>query len=550
MNRLLSHLGPPLRAVHAVIGNPSIRRMQLAFLLFNVAEPAMWIGLLLWAFDRGGTQAVGLITILCLVPTGILAPVAAALGDRFPRAKVVRGGYAAQGVLTAIVAVAVAMDLPTWAVAVLALLASLPYATGRPGHHALMPALASRPEEVAATNSVSAIVEGIGYIVGGLAAAALGTIGAGAIVAMAAGALALAVLLTLGVRTDEPSTATEGLRPWSLVRDAVTGLRDLVGSAGPRALVILYGALAVTSGAIGVLIVPLAIDRLGLGDPGVGLLSTTQSVGLFLGATLSIGFATRRRLAFGLVAAAAVYAGGAALLGVGAATVVAIVGTLGYGAGMTLIDVLARTMLQRTTDEDLLTRAFGTVEGLWLLGYAIGAALAAPVASATGLSAAFAVLGGIFLASGLLVLPALRRIDAAAVIPVRQLSLLEAIPFFAPLPRVDLELIAGQLDREVAPAGTEVIRQGEVGDRFYVVDAGRFEVEVDGRRIASVDEGDFFGEIALLHDVPRTATVRAVEDGAVWVLEREEFLVAVTGLPPAHAAAHEVSARRLRTHPT
>jgi MFS family permease len=550
MNRLLSHLGPPLRAVHAVIGNPSIRRMQLAFLLFNVAEPAMWIGLLLWAFDRGGTQAVGLITILCLVPTGILAPVAAALGDRFPRAKVVRGGYAAQGVLTAIVAVAVAMDLPTWAVAVLALLASLPYATGRPGHHALMPALASRPEEVAATNSVSAIVEGIGYIVGGLAAAALGTIGAGAIVAMAAGALALAVLLTLGVRTDEPSTATEGLRPWSLVRDAVTGLRDLVGSAGPRALVILYGALAVTSGAIGVLIVPLAIDRLGLGDPGVGLLSTTQSVGLFVGATLSIGFATRRRLAFGLVAAAAVYAGGAALLGVGAATVVAIVGTLGYGAGMTLIDVLARTMLQRTTDEDLLTRAFGTVEGLWLLGYAIGAAVAAPVASATGLSAAFAVLGGIFLASGLLVLPALRRIDAAAVIPVRQLSLLEAIPFFAPLPRVDLELIAGQLDREVAPAGTEVIRQGEVGDRFYVVDAGRFEVEVDGRRIASVDEGDFFGEIALLHDVPRTATVRAIEDGAVWVLEREEFLVAVTGLPPAHAAAHEVSARRLRTHPT
>ncbi|MGZ4149404.1 MAG: cyclic nucleotide-binding domain-containing protein [Actinomycetota bacterium] len=545
MNRLLSHLGPPLRAVRAVVRNRSIRRMQLAFILFNVAEPAMWIGVLLFAFDRGGTRAVGLVTIVCLVPSGILAPVAASLGDRFPRTRVVRGGYAAQAVTTAVLAVAIGANAPTEAVYALSLIASLPYTTGRPNHHALMPSLATTPEQVAASNSVSALVEGIGYIVGGLIAAALATIGPGAIVAVAAAALVLAVVVTLGVHGGTRGSEG-GLHPWSLATDAVHGLAVLVRSAGPRVLMILYAALALTTGAVGVLFVPLAIDRLGLGDPGVGLLSTSQSVGLFLGAGISIGFATRRRLAFAMLAAAAGYAAGASLLGVAVTTVVAVCGAAVYGAGVTLTDVLARTLLQRITDDELLTRVFGTVEGLWLLGFAVGAAAAAPLEAAVGLGPAFVAIGGIFLATAALVLPGLRRIDAAAVIPERQLALLGQVPFFAPLPRVDLERLARQLVRAETPTGTEVIRQGDLGDRFYLVDAGTFAIDVDGRRIDTTTEGGFFGEIALLHDVPRTATVRALEDGAVWTLDREEFLATVTGLPQSHAAARAVSAERLR----
>ena len=98
-------------------------------------------------------------------------------------------------------------------------------------------------------------------------------------------------------------------------------------------------------------------------------------------------------------------------------------------------------------------------------------------------------------------------------------------------------------------AGTEVIRQGDVGDRLYVVDAGSFEIVRDGSRIATAGEGEHFGEIALLHDVPRTATVRALTDGAVWALDQEEFLATVTGVPQAASAAHAVSAERLRVRP-
>jgi len=550
MKRLMSHVGPPLRALRAVLGNRPMTRMQLAFLLFNVAEPAMWIGVLLLAFDLGGTPAVGFVTLLCLVPSGVLAPVAAALGDRYSRERVVRAGYLAQGLTTGVLAVAMALGAAPWVVYALAVIASIPYTTGRPNHHAIVPSLATTPEEVAASNSVSALVEGIGYILGALAATVLATVGPGAIVGVAAVACVIAALLTIGVHARVTPGDEGDFHPWTLATDAIKGMATLVRSRGPRMLVAISGALAIGSGAVGVMLVPLAIDRLGLGDAGVGLLGTMQSIGLFVGAGISVGFATRRRLSLGIVAASITFLLGTAGLGLAATTAVALIGAVVYGAGITLLDVLGRTLLQRTTDDEVLTRVFGAVEALWLLGYAAGAAIAPPLQHLAGLDSAFVLMGAIVLVVALIALPALRAIDATAVVPQRQLDLLLRVPFFAPLPRPELERTAHQLDRLPVTAGAEVIRQGDVGDRFYVVDAGAFTVEVDGERIETIGEGGFFGEIALLHDVPRTATVRAEVAGAVWALDREEFLATVTGLPQAQRAAHEVSAERLRAQPS
>jgi hypothetical protein len=547
MRSLLSHVGPPLRALRAVLGNRRILRMQIAFLLFNVAEPAMWIGVLLLAFDEGGTPGVGFVTLLCCLPAGLIAPVSAALGDRFRRDRVLRGGYLAQGVSTGALAAAIGVGAPTSAIYALALVASIPYTTGRPNHPAMVPTLASTPEEVAASNSVSALVEGVGYMIGALAAAVLATVGPGAIVALAAVACLLAAVLTLGVHAEHTEAHGGAFRPWSLATDALAGLGALVRARGPRLLVAISGALAIGTGGVGVLTVPLAIERLGLGDPGVGLIGTMQSVGLFVGAGVSVGFATRRRLATGVVVAAAVYFLGTTGLGASTRVGTALLAAVAYGAGITLLDVVGRTMLQRVTDDAILTRVFGAVEGLWLLGYAAGAALAPTLQRELGLTWSFALLGALVFGGTLLGFPALRRMDASAVVPERQLALVSGVPFFAPLPHVELERIAKQLDLLRVAAGTEVVRQGDVGDRFYIVDDGVFEVDVDGRTIDTVEPGGFFGEIALLHDVPRTATVRATRDGAVWALDQEEFLATITGLPQAESAAHAVSAERMRT---
>jgi MFS family permease len=551
VNRLLAHLGPPMRALKGVLGNRPIARMQVAFLLFNVAEPAMWIAILVYAFERGGTRAVGFVSVLLMVPAGLLAPVVASLGDRFPKERVVRLGYLAQAVTSAGVAIAMASDAAASVVYALAALAAITYTTGRPNHHALLPGIARTPEELAAANSVSALMEGVGGTIGAIAAGlALAASGPGAVYGLAAAAVTVAAALTLTVHAPRDAAPREAFRPWSLITDTAEGLATVVKVAQARVPIVLTGVLTAAVGAVGVLTVPLAIDSLDLGEPGVGFLSTMISLGLLVGAAVSIMLASRRQLAVAIVASAAWFAVSGALFGVSTTVTVAVLASVTYGSAITLLDVLARTLLQRTASDDVLTRVFGAVEALWMLGYGAGAALAPSLERALGLGGAFAVCGGAMLAAALVALPGLRRIDEHTVVPARQLALLRRIPMFAPLPPLDLERIARQLDLiEIAP-GSEVIRQGDIGDRFYAVEAGSFEIVRDGTTIATAGEGDYFGEIALLHDVPRTATVRATSAAAVWALDQEEFLATVTGLPQSESAAHAISAERRRTTPS
>ena len=551
VNRLLAHLGPPLRALTGVLGNRPITRMELAFLLFNVGEPAMWVAILVYAFDRGGTRAAGFVTILLMVPAGMLAPLVAALGDRFPKERVVRFGYLAQAVTTAAVGVAIATDAAAGLVYGLATLAAVTYTTGRPNHHALLPGLSRTPEELAAANSVSSLMEGVGGTIGSIASTVVLAIsGAGAVYGLAAAALFLAVVTTLGVHAPADARDRGAFRPWSLLTDAWHGLATVVRSPDARPPVVITAVLTATVGAVGVLTVPLALEELDLGDPGVGYVTTMISVGLLVGAAASVVLAARRRLALAIVLSAAWFAVSAVLYGVTTTVLVVTIASIVYGSAITLMDVLGRTLLQRTVRGDVLTRVFGAVEALWLLGYGAGAAAAPLLERWLGLGPAFAVSGGLMLVAALATLPGLRRIDERTVVPERQLSLLRSIPMFAPLPPLDLERIARQLDRIQVSSGTEVIRQGDIGDRFYAVDAGSFEIVRDGTAIATAVEGDYFGEIALLHDVPRTATVRATSDGAVWALDQEEFLATVTGLPQAASAAHAISQERRRTTPT
>jgi len=550
VNRLLAHLGPPLRALKGVLGNRPITRMELAFLLFNVAEPAMWVAILVYAFDRGGTRAAGFVTILLMVPAGILAPLVASLGDRFPKERVVRFGYFAQAVTTAAVGAAIATDAAAGLVYGLATLAAITYTTGRPNHHALLPGLSRTPEELAAANSVSSLMEGVGGTIGSIASTVmLAVSGVGAVYGLAAAALFLAAATMLGVHASADGRARDAFRPWFLLTDAWQGLATVVRSPDARPPVAITAVLTAAVGAVGVLTVPLALEKLDLGDPGVGYVTTMISVGLLVGAAASVVLAARRRLALAIVFSAAWFAVSAVLYGVTATVLVLTIASIVYGSAITLLDVLGRTLLQRTVRGDVLTRVFGAVEALWLLGYGAGAAAAPLLERWLGLGAAFAVCGGVMLVAGLAAFSGLRRIDQRTVVPERQLSLLRRIPMFAPLPPIDLERIARQLDRIQVPSGTEVIRQGDIGDRFYAVDAGSFEIVRDGTAIATAVEGDYFGEIALLHDVPRTATVRATSDGAVWALDQEEFLATVTGLPQAASAAHAISEERRRTTP-
>jgi CRP-like cAMP-binding protein len=138
----------------------------------------------------------------------------------------------------------------------------------------------------------------------------------------------------------------------------------------------------------------------------------------------------------------------------------------------------------------------------------------------------------------------LSRFDAAPA-DARRIELLQAIPIFSPLSPPVLEQLAARLSPVHARAGDEIIRAGDHGDRFYVVDAGEVEVLVDGKPPRREGAGEYFGEIALLKDVPRTATVRAATDADLFALDRDDFLPAVTGHAASAQAAEAVIGSRL-----
>jgi hypothetical protein len=230
-----------------------------------------------------------------------------------------------------------------------------------------------------------------------------------------------------------------------------------------------------------------------------------------------------------------------------APTVAAAVLFLGVaGAGRLLLDVAGRTLLQRTGPPEFLSRVFGVLEGLTMAGLAIGSLLTPLLVATAGGTGAIVGVGAVLPIVALLMGRRLLRIDADRTVPVVEISLLRSMPLFAGLPPPELEPIARALEPVRTERGEVVIRQGEAGDRFYAIGDGAFEVLADEVVLAHLERGDGFGEIALLRDVPRTATVTSLGDGLLYALEKHTFLTAVAGFGAADQLADERLEERAR----
>ena len=235
-----------------------------------------------------------------------------------------------------------------------------------------------------------------------------------------------------------------------------------------------------------------------------------------------------------------------ALLAAWPAVGVALVLFAVLGAANTLVDVAAFTLLQRLAPEAVRARVFGVLESLLLGTIGIGAVLAPALLSLLGTRGAL-VAAGLFLpALGLLAWRPLARVDGELAPLTDELALLRGIPMFSTLAPATLEQLAASLVPVRVPAGKDVFRRGAAGDHFYVIARGEAHVAVDGAPVR-LQAGDHFGEIALLRDVPRTATVSARTDLELYALERDAFIAAVTGHARSAEAANAVVASRLGT---
>jgi hypothetical protein len=289
----------------------------------------------------------------------------------------------------------------------------------------------------------------------------------------------------------------------------------------------------------------LALQKLHLGQSGVGLLSTAVGVGGVLGGMATLSLVGRRRLAPAFLLGVTLWGVPLMFLGLAGETPVVLVLLAAAGSGLTFLDVSGRTLLQRIVSDDALGRVFGVLESGYMAAWALGSSVAPLLLRWVGLGWAFAITGALVPAAAIVWWPRLSRIDREAPLPGPELETIRSIEMFSFLPEPVLERLARNLQEKSLPAGAAIIREGDPGDLFYIVGDGEVRVTVAGTEVARYGPGHFFGEIALLRDVPRQATVTAVSDVRLLTLERTHFLTAITGSRSASVAANTLIDERL-----
>jgi MFS family permease len=534
-----------VRAFKGIYRNASLRRLQLAWIGSSVGTWGYVVALMVYAYRQGGPGAVGLVGLIRWFPAAVAAPFGGMLGDRFPRLRVMVVSDLVRAAALAAGAAAIALSAPTVIVYLLAVLVTLVSQAFQPAESALLPTLAETPEELAAANVASTTIEAAGYFVGpALGGILLAVSNVETVFAVTAAAFLWSAAMLALIRLRAPEPAREEPRG-SWQEEALAGFRTIGRDWRLRLIVGLFAAQTLVYGALIVLIAVASIRLLGLGSPGIGYLNAALGVGGLIGGIVAVALVGIRRLAltFGL----ALILWGTPILVIGlwakAAPAFVLIGLAGLG--LTLVDVAGFTLLQRAVPEEVLARVFGVLHSAFFATGGIGAIVAPVLISSLGIRTALILTGAVLPAVTIPSFAMLAQIDRTLTVPTAQLRRLRAIEMFAPLPAPTLEALAASLTRLQVPASEIVFRKGNHGDRFYIVDSGEVEIEIDGRVANVLGSGDHFGEIALLRDIPRTATARARKETELYALDRDAFLGAVTGHAGSSEAAEGVVVARL-----
>lgn len=541
-------LGPrlreSLRAFAAVFANEELRRLELAWSASVLGQWGYEVALAVFAYRAGGTAAVGVVALIRLLPAAIVAPFAALLGDRFRRRRIMVAADLVRVCAMGGAAAAFFAGAPAEVIYALAVLTALSGTAFPPAQAALLPSLAHTPEELTAANATTTTIESVAVFAGpAIGGVLLAFASVGWVFASTAALFLLSALVLSRIRSDSRGEARIDLE--SIPREAFAGFRAILSESRLRVVVGLYGAQTLVAGILRVLLVVTALRTLGLGASGVGFLNSAVGVGALIGVVALLGVISSGPLAGALALGILLWGIPLIVLGAAPSVPVALVCFGIVGVGNTMVDVAGLTLVQRTAPDEVRARVFGVLESVFLGTIGIGAIVAPGLTAAFGPRGALVAAGAGLSAIVVIFWSRLRKVDAPAPVPETELALLRVIPVFAPLPPVTLEQLASHLSHVRVAAGDPVFRQGDHGDRFYIIAAGEVIVAPVGRAAVTLGPGGSFGEVALLRDVPRTATVIASTDVELLALERDVFIAAVTGHAPSAAAADAVVATHL-----
>jgi cyclic nucleotide-binding protein/MFS transporter len=543
---LTGRLDPAIGALRTALAEGSIRRLIVAWAASNAGQYAVLVINLVVAYDLGGAVGVGLFGLARYLMPTILAPFVGLPVARWPAESVLRGTTTVRTLAVVGLLAVVVMDAPLWLMMVIVAIEASAGVFTRPLHMALLPAVSQSPQQLIGANVTSGAAEGLGTFVGPALASILlvasGPPGAlGAVVAM--DLISLASITGLHVptvgRRDRPTDARAALSELS------AGARAVARMPGVRLVIAGLGLQTFVRGLLTVLIVVASIELLGLGDAGVGTLNAMIGFGGLLGSMVAITLAGRARLGPPFAVALAGWGAPIAVMGLIVDPVVAMVAMAGVGISNAVLDVAGFTLVQRMTPNAARVAVLGLIDSAANGGPALGGLIAPILIATAGTQAALVVSGAILPIAAVLAWSRLRRLDEGGAAAARRVELLRSQPLFAPLSLVTIEHLAGSMEPVTFEAGAYLMREGDYGDRYLFLDRGEAEVSRFGEIIGRLGPGDGAGEIALIHDMPRTATVLAVTAVEAFALGRDDFLEAVSGHAVSRERANQLVHERL-----
>ena len=466
------------RAFTAVFRNPGLRRINLAFAASVIGDWAYAIAVSVWAFQEGGATALGLFGVSRYVVMAVSGPVLSTLADRYPKKLVMigadlaraRGGRRGRrGHRHRRAEHPRVRPGPRH----VGDLARLPSRTGLPA-----PSSGDRSARAHGANVVASTIESVGFFAGpALAGLLLADRRRGGRLPGQRGDLP-----RLGgahrrphgagsARAGGRGRAREEEAPASLLRSSLAGFDAIAISPELRLIAGLMAAQTVVAGASLVFEVSIALDLLDLGESGVGVLSSVLGVGGIIGGFVALLLARRGRIAGDFGYGVLLWAAPLLLIVVAPTLAATAAAFFTIGLANSLVDVNAYTIIQRVTPTEVMGRVFGALESLLTGGMAIGALLMPVLINTVGLRAGLAVIGGAITVLAIAGLPVLRRLDTTVLAPPG-LALLRGVPMLAILPPPVIERLAHVLvPLEVPPNGV-VFREGDPGDRFWVIEGG------------------------------------------------------------------------------
>lgn len=523
------------------LGLLGVARIGIAFASWSFA-----IALGVYGFEAHGVVGVGLIALVRLLPGALASPFAGLIADRYPRRDVLVFSSLAMAIVLAGAALAAGANAHTNVVFVFPALFAIVFAAYVPAEAAMFPVLARTPQELSASNVNHSAMENAGFILAAVVAGFLLTATSpGVVFAVAAAATATMFFVLLGVRRDRrPEFEDDDETARGVFGETVAGLRAPLEHPGLRLASLTLIALLLFEGIADVLLVAMALELLHLEEGAVGFLNASWGIGaLFGGAALAMMLDRGRLVA--AIAGGSFFLGAATMLpGAWPEEVASYLAWFGIGIGFTFVEVAAKTLMHRLGSDETMGRLISSLESGRLAAMAVGSIAAIGLIELLDVRGALIALGALMPVFVLVCWTRLRSYEVGAPVAEVPYGLLRENSIFAPLPVATLERLSHDLVAVDYLAGEEVIVQGEIGDRFYVIERGEVEVFENGEFRRNEGPGESFGEIALLHDVPRTATVRATEDTRLLALERDQFLLAVTGHRRSHQRARTVSDER------